>query len=407
MSQNNVTCEIPGRPSDAVTNNVNCEIPGRPSDPFRTLDEFVPEWRPGSGKPFSGKLPQVNSGLKNIDRDSAIMLTLPKAAFAIVNEEFAINLENLFVLHDKSRAVIKVTSSCGKVEGNWWRFTPDSPGRYPFSVVVEDRAGRELGRAETEIIASDADAGNEQNITMMLIGDSLLSGAQAAGELLEKMREHGNSNFRLVGSHSGAGKALAQDSVAVEAYGGWRWSTFQEKWTDGEAYNSRSKFLRVKDDGSKVVDFQMYLDKYNQGKAPDVILFFLGCNDVAGAKKHELGSMIDSSVEYRRKLLTHIRQVAPNALFGLVTLPPANCRDDAYLENYKGVVVQQQYLLNQMSYVRQLMEEFQDDPDYSIIPLYLGVDCEADYPENNAVHPNLDGYKKFGRCFECWVKSLF
>ncbi|MBQ9089189.1 MAG: hypothetical protein IJY46_10480 [Lentisphaeria bacterium] len=412
MSKNDVTCEIPGRPTDAIenssTNNVNCEIPGRPTDPFRDLNDFVPQWRAGDGKPFAGKLPKVNTALKNIDRESAVMLTLPKAFFAIAGEEVCIGLDNLFVLHDKKRAEVKVSSPVGKVEGKWWRFTPDAPGRFPVKVEVCDLAGRTLGCAETELIVSAPDAGNEQNITMMMIGDSLLSGAVAAKELFRRMKEHGNKNFRLIGSHSGGGRPLELDKEAVEAYGGWRWATFQEKWdAESTAYNSKSKFIRFQEDGSKVLDFQAYLDKYNQGAAPDIILFFLGCNDIAGAMAHQFDDMLMDSINYRKKMLAHIRSVAPEALIGLVTLPPANSRDAAYLENYKGVVVRQQYMFNQMGYIQQLMGEYQDDPDYSIIPLYLGIDSDADYPENNAVHPTPEGYCKFGKCFEAWVKSLF
>jgi hypothetical protein len=90
-----------------------------------------------------------------------------------------------------------------------------------------------------------------------------------------------------------------------------------------------------------------------------------------------------------------------------VTLPPANARHQAYLDNYHGVVVHQQYAYNQLTYVKQLMLDYQDDPDYSIIPIYPGIDPVADYPEDNSIHPTDQGYFNFALGIEAWLKAMF
>jgi lysophospholipase L1-like esterase len=155
------------------------------------------------------------------------------------------------------------------------------------------------------------------------------------------------------------------------------------------------------------LDFAAYLDKYYQGRIPDVILILLGCNDIAHASMDDFSSWMEESRIKRRQLLEHIRLVAPNSIIGLVTLPPANARHKAYLDNYHGVVVHQQYAYNQLTYVKQLMLDYQDDPGCSIVPIYPGIDPVADYPEDNSIHPNEQGYFNFALAIEAWLKAMF
>ena len=390
-----------------IERDKSCEIPGRPGDSDLEICEFIPEWPEGNGKPFAGKAPQLKSELKNIDLDSAVNLTLPKAFFGITGCECRIILNNLVVLHNKNQLQFKVTSPVGTVSGGVWRYTADRPGRYPMSIEVCDRAGRQLGFAETEIIISDCHAGNDQNISMLMIGDSLFAKGEAATFLLDNMRAHGNPNFYLLGSHSGAGKPLEAGKAAVEAYGGWRWGHFIEKYESGPAYNAKSKFLKQESDGTLKLDFKGYLEKYHQGKVPDVIVILLGCNDIAHACNEDFDKWMSASRAHRKQLLDHIRENAPGAIIGLVTLPPANLRNKAYVENYHGNVVLQQFAYNQIAYVKQLLLDYQDDPEYSIVPIYQVVDGMEDFPVDNAIHPAPGGYSNFAVAIENWLKSLF
>ena len=385
----------------------SCESPDRPTDPVAELNDFIPLWQSGRGKPFSGKAVKVNPALKNIDLSSAVNLTLPKAFFGVTGVECRIILNNLFVLHNKSQAKVRFSCPVGTVADGVWNFTAEKPGRFPIEVEVSDLAGRQLGIAESELIISDVAAGNDQNISMLMIGDSLFAKGEAASFLLGNIQAHGNSNFYLFGSHSGAGKPLALDQAAVEAYGGWRWGHFIEKYEATGLYNSKSKFLQPDENGNLKLDFNAYLQKYHQGKAPDVIVILLGCNDIAHASMDDFDEWMEASRSYRRQLLEHIRSCAPDAIIGLVTLPPGNKRNKSYLDNYQGRVVFQQFAYNQIVYVRQMMLDYQDDPAYSIVPIYQMVDGGADFPEDNAIHPAQSGYRNMANAIEAWLKSLF
>ena len=386
---------------------INCEIPDRPTDSNLKLDDFVPQWQSEKGKSFSGKPFAVDKNISNMDLESSITLTLPQAIYGITGEECRIFVENLYLLHDKNLVNIKIICPVGIFDGKWWRYTAGQPGVHPMSVEAYDRAGRLVGQAETQIVIADAKNGNDENISMLMIGDSLFAGAQCANSLLKNMREHGNANFYLMGSHAGRGASLELGKAAVEAYGGWRWAHFIEKFEDGDTYNCKSKFIRLMPDGSKKLDFAGYLEKYHMGKAPDVIVILLGCNDIAHASMDDYTDWLADSKRYRKQLLDHLRACAPDAVIGLVTLPPANGRNKAYLDNYHGVVVHQQYRFNQLNYVRELMLDYQNDPDYSIIPIFPSIDPFADYPEDNSIHPNDQGYGNFAKVIEAWLKAMY
>ena len=115
---------------------------------------------------------------------------------------------------------------------------------------------------------------------------------------------------------------------------------------------------------------------------------------------------IEASGNNRDRLMSELRKVMPNALFGVALLAPANSRAAAFDLNYKGSIKKDQYDYNQFSYVRRMLSDLQDSKDLSIIPLYIGADTVEDYPENNAVHPIATGQKRLALMFEMWLKNV-
>ena len=103
----------------------SCEIPGRPTDPVAVLNDFIPLWQSGNGKPFAGKALKVDPGLKNIDVSSAVNLTLPKAFFGVTGVECRIILNNLFVLHNKNQAKVNFSCPVGTVTDGVWSYTAE------------------------------------------------------------------------------------------------------------------------------------------------------------------------------------------------------------------------------------------------------------------------------------------
>lgn len=382
----------------------NAEIPDNPSNPNREIDLTVPVWKKGSGKDFSGAYPAIPD-VKNMDDSSPVKLTLPKLVYGMTGVETRVYFHNLVDSREKEKLRFRADCPVGNSNERYWSYTPEKAGDNLLKITVEDASGKVIGTAETIVRVAPAESGNDRNAVILMIGDSILGNAQITRFLQAGIQERGNRNIRFMGSHSGQGEPLALDKVAVEAYGGWTWDTFLTLWKTGNEYNCRSKFLKMVD-GKPQLAIQEYLDKYNAGKAPDIVILYLGCNDIAGGRMDTIDKRIEHAVKHRDLLIAELRKVMPNALFGVALLSPANSRPSAFELNYKGTIQKEQYDYNQFSYVRRMLSDLQNATDLSIIPLYVGTDTIEDYPENNAVHPIAPGQQKLARMFEMWLKNV-
>lgn len=380
------------------------EIEGRPSDSNAILNEIVPDWPIGTGKNFNATLPVVPK-VDNIDKSSVVFLTLPKIIYGITGIELRIYFNNLVFSFNKS--LLKFSCECpiGSYNDSYWSCTHDKTGIYPIKITVKDANNRIVGVANSQIKIADKNNGNNQNIVTLIVGDSIMGNGKIADFLQENIIKNGNNNIRFMGSHSGLGAPLAIGKAAVEAYGGWCWDTFMNYWQEGDEYNKKTKFMKM-ENGVLIEAVQEYLNKYNSGKAPDIVIFSLGCNDIACAKMDNLENAIQKSIENQNKLIAMFRKAMPNTLFGVVLLGPPNSREKAFVLNYKSDIQRHQYLYNQLSYVRRTLLNLQDSQDVSLIPIYTGVDDFEDYPEDNAVHPNETGQRRFAQMLEFWLKNL-
>ncbi len=384
--------------------NINsAEIPGKPTDPEIKYSEFIPEWQILNGKPFAGKIPPPPA-VCNIDHGSPVQLTLPKMIYAVADMETRIFYHNLVHCEDKAPLKFDVESAIGSSCNDFFSFNVGTPGEYPCKITVRDN-GKIVGTAETLIRVAPKNAGIEHNAVILTVGDSILADGEIVRLHERLLKAHGHKFIRMMGSHSGLGKQLTADDIAVEAYGGWKWQCFITRYNSENNYNSKSKFIKISD-GQTTFALQEYLDKYNNGIAPDVVIFALGCNDIALAKAETLSDAIAVSFAARKKLLFEFQQVMPDAVIAVALLMPPNISDAAFEINYHGEITRKQYTCNQFSYVRQTLLELQDSPNISLIPVYAAIDENRAYPEDNALHPNQFGKQQFAETLFAWLKNI-
>ena len=186
---------------------------------------------------------------------------------------------------------------------------------------------------------------------------------------------------------------------------------------------ARSPFL-AKKDGKVVFDLQGYFNRLNNGKAPDIITFQLGVNDVFSATDATVEKRVADILNNMDKLLAEMRKAAPNAVFGVGLTTAGAFSQDAFGKNYASRHSRWQYKKNQHRLVEAMMQKFAKSNPYNvqIVPVYLNLDCENNFPIanvpinagnkrkinrlNNGVHPAADGYRQIGDTFYCWMKSV-
>jgi lysophospholipase L1-like esterase len=237
--------------------------------------------------------------------------------------------------------------------------------------------------------------------------------------------EKGNPKVKFIGSHAGHGRKPDGSHAAHEGRGGWTWFSYCTRWAEAKdekkVYKAKSPFLFLKD-GKPQLDFQKYLDKYNDGKALDFITVFLGCNDTFGAKDDNIEAQINRMFKCADTLIAEFRKISKDTQIGLLLLVPPAATQDAFGSNYKCGQTRWQYRRNQHRVVERQIEKYEnrEKENVFLIPAYLNIDCVNNFPKKtealnsrndtkisrdcNGVHPAKEGYLQIADSVYAWLK---
>ena len=354
-----------------------------------------------------------------------LRLRLPPDIHAVVGHEINIYFDNIMLTPNINNYVIDVTCSRGRQDADRWRYTPspEDVGQFGLSIKVMDGDLKVLGEASTTVHVAPADAGAGRQISLITIGDSLTGAGYYPGEVYTLFQAEGNPALKMIGTNK-----CAVEGALNQGYGGWRWETFCTRWTDETDYRAKSPFLRL--DGDKpVLDFQHYLDQYNDGQAPDFITILLGCNDTYGATealnpagKPGIEAAIDTMMGYADTLLAEIRKTCPDAQMGICLLPPPASSQDAFGKDSECNQTRWQYRRNVQRVVERELEKWagREDENLFVVPMNVNLDCVHGYPtsvepvharteatvarQSNAVHPTPSGYYQLADSIYYWMK---
>lgn len=364
-----------------------------------------------------------------------VRLLLPDRICAVPGVETNIYFANAVRVVNPANYVFEVKAPRGRCDEKRWRYTPssqDKSGTFNllFRVLGNDGV---LAEKTVAVEVSPADAGKGERLVMLIVGDSLTNATVYPKRILELFKTPGNPEVRQIGSHAGSGRSVIPGGVAHEGYGGWTWWSFCEKWksdedcaklkTNREKLYARSPFLKM-ENGEKKLDIQGYFDRMNGGKAPDIITFQLGVNDIFSATDEDVDAKIKTIFKYMDKLLEAFRKAAPDAVIGVGITTPGAATQDAFGKNYKSRHSRWQYKKNQHRLAEAMMRKFASANPYKVelVPVYLNLDCENNFPvqtepvnqdnekkiarQSNGVHPAAAGYRQIGDTFYCWMKHV-
>ena len=364
-----------------------------------------------------------------------VKLLLPDKIYAVPGVETNIYFANAVRVINPANYVFEVKSPRGRCDEKRWRYTPsekDKPGVFKLHLRVLGNSGV-LAEKTVTVEDAPADAGKGGKLSMLIVGDSLTNATVYPQRILDLFKKPGNPETRQIGSHAGSGRPVKAGGVAHEGYGGWTWARFSEQWQDDarfaklktprERLYARSQFLKV-ENGKKELDIKGYFARMNNGEAPDIIIFQLGVNDIFPATDEDVDARIVRIFGYMDKLLAAVREAAPDAAIGVGLTTPGAASQDAFGKNYKSRHSAWQYKKNQHRLVEAMMRKFEKANPYKveIVPVYLNLDCENNFPtvteavnqdngkkivrQNNVVHPAPAGYRQIGDTFYCWMKSV-
>ena len=353
-----------------------------------------------------------------------LRLLLPEKIYAVPGVETNIYFNNIVTVINPANYVFDVTCPKGRNDLKRWRFTPTAKdkGTYKWSIRIICPNGAVV-QGEAQLIVLPADAGAKKEITMLIVGASQTGAGHYADRIADLMARPGNPKFKTIGTKGRRGKH--------EGYGGWRWDSFLTRWgytnsreMDGmhpdRPVGFNSPFLFPDKNGKGVFDLQKYLDKHNNGKAPDVVSFQLGLNDFFNSTDETIAAVTERSISNMEKLIAEFRKLKPAPeLMIFQHIPGAN--QDAFGQNYQCGQTSWQYRKNLDYYNRALLKKGKE-LKLHVVPIYMNIDTENNFPTrlqpvnegnpkkilraNNGVHPAQPGYYQMGDTLYCYLKAI-
>lgn len=342
---------------------------------------------------------------------SNIQLTLPKEIYAVVGSEMNLYFANTILSDNVNDYSFQVHCQLGSSDQTRWSILPteENTGEHPLKLTVLDANGSELASAQSTLKIAPRNAGVDQSVRLLIIGDSLTHASLYPNELARLLNRPGNPKFEMLGSHR---PPVAAEGVAHEGYGGWTWHRFLKHYEpnpDGTYRKKGSPFVFKEQDGSINLNLQRYLDLHCEGEPPSVIIFKLGINDcflVNPENPSAIDQKIDEVFGYADQMIAAFRKIAPEALIGICVTTPGNSRDQAFEDNYQGKYPRKGWKQIQHRLVQRQLKHFgnRESSKLSLIPTELNLDTLAGYPDDNAVHPNKTGYHQIATTIYAWLK---
>jgi len=357
-----------------------------------------------------------------------IRLELPKTIDAVPGIETNVYFDNVMLSVGRNALFFDVTCAKGVQQVERWTFTPDEKevGEYPFTLEVRDGEKAIVARAVSTIRVLPKDAGKGAEVSILVIGDSLTAASVYPKHLYDLCAGEGNPRLKMIGSCWKRG--AAKGPYRHEGYGGWTAKAFATRIVKGSTprvgeKRATSPFLYEGADGKMTLDFARYCQEFNDGKGPDFVTIFLGCNDTFSATDETIEDRIDDMLKHYDMLVRMIHSVRKDTRIGCLLLPPPAATQDAFGANYGCGQTRRQYRRNQHRVVERMTAHYggRENEHIYLVPVNVNIDCERNYPQrtvpanarsdrkiarhSNGVHPAASGYLQIGDSLYCWLKG--
>jgi lysophospholipase L1-like esterase len=359
---------------------------------------------------------------------SGIRLLLPPVIYAVPGIEANLYFENVCLMVNPKNYVFDVDAPRGHQEAERWTYLPTDKdiGDYRLTLTIRDENNAVVATTSTIVRVTPADAGADQPLSLLCIGDSLTNASVYPQRILEASERPANPKLTLIGTH-GPGSGAANGPVKHEGYGGWTALRFATHFTDtartGDAAKRGSPFLYAQPTGAPKLDFTRYCADVNGGKFPDRVTIFLGPNDLFSYQDETIDAAAEKMLSHYDQIVEMVRTSSPATRLGLMLPVPPTSSQDAFGNNYGNGQTRWQYKRNMHRLVEKMQERYgkREAENIDLVPTHINLDCDHNYPtsealanawatdkitrQNNSVHPAASGYKQIGDSVYCWLKA--
>lgn len=351
--------------------------------------------------------------LESVRSEQELSLTVPEIFYAVEGVETGLVLRNFVLFEESVPHRFEVDCEVGILSGDEWTLLAKAgeTGNHNMTVRLVDGEGKVLDQEDLTISIAAATAGLEESISLMILGDSLTNASRYPNTIGALLEEEGNPEWKMLGTYQ---PPSASPNVFHEGYGGWTWKRFNSQYAPEANQNGKTRtspFLFPGEGPEPELNVDRYFKEFHGGATPDFITILLGINDCFHPDPNDpaaIETRIDEMMEQAEILLVQIQAAAPNAKIGIGLTPAPNARDGAFVENYKTRYTRAGWRRIQYRLVQRQLQDFggREADGIYVVSTSHSVHPVYGYPEDNAVHPNDNGYHEIGVNFYSWIKAM-
>jgi lysophospholipase L1-like esterase len=358
---------------------------------------------------------------------ASIRFKMPKKLFAVVGEPQNFFYENLVVSKDiEDFQYVPTGNSVGFASQGRRGLTFNAQaihvGEHPLFIKVTDWKGKVIAEGATTVVVVPAamswQPAQNEPVRVLILGHSLPSMYYPA-YIADDLAGPGNPPISFVGGIKYWYGKLPDfknnpniDAMFHQASPGYSAATVLNLYTEEPPANpnmpAKSPFM-FKDAGSQpALDFNRYFTETLKGAPPHIIMLNIGDNDTFNFNPDVRDGPDEKLfVSNMNRLLTELRQIAPDATIGAIMPNTYNHSDRSFLVNYGPTFPRWRLLQNRQRYI-ELMSEIADARgDVLIVPSNFSVDSVDGMPYNSGTHFNAIGARQFATSVYAWMKGQF
>lgn len=335
-------------------------------------------------------------------------ILLPAEIHGVVGTEMNLFYDNIILCNNIAKYQIRVEAEKGEATETAWSYVPQAAESFPVKVQVLKNGNELVTEASTQIIVRDT-AGSGAEKKVLCIGDSWTENVFYVSQLRDHfLGQKDGDTIKLLGTMTNWGT----EEIRYEGRGGWSTETYCTQQT----YGGKSNLFYNPD--TQAFDFSYYLTQ-NGIETPDVVVLFLGINDVGH------GVATAKTIQNMNEMIASIHAVKADIDIGVVLTPPPGASQDGFGKNNACGTTRFAQKTGAFRLAQAMVDAYDGGKmaHVAVIPVNSAVDCvdQYDYEEVKAnaysdvtirrmtdnVHPVAGGYQQCADSIYGYIKSLF
>ena len=345
-------------------------------------------------------------------------LLVPSTLYAVEGQTLRIYYDNLVLSRDSEQYQFNITCDCVHSYGHErrsWSVKASEQGELPLTLKVTDSSNKTLDSAQSLIRIASTNAGENKEIRLLLVGDSITRQSWWPNMLAELLNLPGNPVWSMIGRAHEGDEPLHQathPNVYHEGVPGWSFglfANFNNPELAEKFHREKSPFVFGNSRKNSKLDISRYYAEQAEGKPADFVVLQLGINDLWSPSPNDVDAFekkMDLALNNATNLINAFKLANPDTQIGIMLPAPFTRSDRTFYLSYGESKTRLEARESQHKLVSALMSEFSSKENEGIwlIPVQAIFDTLDGYPTNNAGHPNQYGHSQIAEAVYSWLK---